>query len=104
MTTPQPHSPTLLKPIKPVGIVGYGAYVPRYRLPAKEVARVWTGKTSGLPIKEKAVPGLDEDVITMSIEAARNAMLRAQIDPTELRAVWVGSESHPCLLYTSRCV
>ena len=95
MTTPQPHSPTLLKPVKPVGIVGYGAYVPRYRLPAKEVARVWTGKTSGLPIKEKAVPGLDEDVITMSIEAARNAMLRAQIDPTELRAVWVGSESHP---------
>ena len=96
MTTPNlQNSPTLLKPIKPVGIVGYGAYVPRYRLPAKEVARVWTGKTSGLPIKEKAVPGLDEDVITMSIEAARNAMLRAQIDPTELRAVWVGSESHP---------
>jgi hydroxymethylglutaryl-CoA synthase len=31
----------------------------------------------------------------MSIEAARNAMLRAKIDPTELRAVWVGSESHP---------
>jgi len=96
MTTPQSHSPTLLKPAKPVGIVGYGAYVPRYRLPAKEVARVWTGgKGAGLPIKEKAVPGLDEDVITMSIEAARNAMKRAQIDPHELRAVWVGSESHP---------
>jgi hydroxymethylglutaryl-CoA synthase len=97
MTTPNTHtSPTLLKPVKPVGIVGYGAYVPRYRLPAKEVARVWTGsKGGGLPIKEKSVPGLDEDVITMSIEAARNAMLRAQIDPTELRAVWVGSESHP---------
>ena len=96
MTTPNSqHSPTLLKPVKPVGIVGYGSYVPRFRLPAKEVARVWTGKTSGLPIKEKAVPGLDEDVITMSIEAARNAMARAQIDPTELRAVWVGSESHP---------
>lgn len=86
---------TLLKPIKPVGIIGYGAYVPRYRLPAKEVARVWTGGKGGVPIKEKAVPGLDEDVITMSIEAARNAMLRAQIDPHEIRAVWVGSESHP---------
>jgi len=95
MTTPQPNSPTLLKPAKPVGIIGYGAYVPRYRLPAKEVARVWTGGKGGLPIKEKAVPGLDEDVITMSIEAARNAMLRALIDPAELRAVWVGSESHP---------
>ncbi len=94
MTTPQP-SPTLLKPAKPVGIVGYGAYVPRYRLPAREVSRIWTGGKGGLPIKEKAVPGLDEDVITMSIEAARNAMKRAQIDPAEIRAVWVGSESHP---------
>src|ERR1044072_4955158 len=94
MTTPQTHSPTLLKPTKPVGIVGYGAYVPRFRSPGKEVGRVWTGRKGELPIKEKAVPGLDEDVITMSIEAARNAMKRAQIDPHELRAVWVGSESH----------
>jgi hydroxymethylglutaryl-CoA synthase len=86
---------TLLKTNKPVGIIGYGAYVPRYRLPAKEVARVWTGGKGGVPIKEKAVPGLDEDVITMSIEAARNTMLRAQVDPHEIRAVWVGSESHP---------
>ncbi len=86
---------TLLKPSRPVGIIGYGAYVPRYRLPAREVARVWTGGKGGLPIKEKAVPGLDEDVVTMSIEAARNAMARARVDPTEIRAVWVGSESHP---------
>ncbi len=87
---------SLLKPIRPVGIVGYGAYVPRYRLPAREVARIWVGgRTSGLPIKEKAVPGLDEDVITMSLEAVRNAMKRAGIDPTEIRAVWIGSESHP---------
>jgi hydroxymethylglutaryl-CoA synthase len=51
--------------------------------------------TAGLPILEKSVPGTDEDVVTMSIEAARNALARAQIDPQELRAVWVGSESHP---------
>lgn len=88
-------SPTLLKPAFPVGIIGYGAYVPRYRIPAKEIARIWTGGVGGVPIKEKAVPGLDEDVVTMSIEAARNAMARAQIDPSEIRAVWVGSESHP---------
>ena len=91
-----PSSPSLLRPSRPVGFIGYGAYVPRYRLPAKEVARVWTGgKSAGLPIKEKAVPGLDEDVITMSIEAAKNAIARAGIDPAELRAIWVGSESHP---------
>ncbi|HBG74935.1 MAG: hydroxymethylglutaryl-CoA synthase [Chloroflexi bacterium GWB2_49_20] len=93
MTEPVSH--TLLKPTHPVGFVGYGAYVPRFRLPAREVARIWTGGMGGLPIKEKAVPGMDEDVVTMSIEAARNAMARARVDPAEIRAVWVGSESHP---------
>jgi hydroxymethylglutaryl-CoA synthase len=56
---------------------------------------VWTEGQGGLPIKEKAVAGLDEDVATMSIEAARNAVKRAGIEPTRIRAVWVGSESHP---------
>jgi hydroxymethylglutaryl-CoA synthase len=85
----------LLKPSRKVGITGYGAYVPRFRLPASEVARIWTDGQGGLPIKEKSVPGLDEDVATMSIEAARNALQRAGVSPTEIRAVWVGSESHP---------
>src|SRR5512139_3434032 len=85
----------LLKPNRPVGISGYGAYVPRYRLPATEVSRIWSDGEGGLPIKEKSVPGLDEDVVTMSIEAARNALKRAGISPEEIRAVWVGSESHP---------
>jgi len=85
----------LLEPEKPVGIIGYGAYIPMYRLPAAEVARVWKGSEDSLPIIEKAVPGLDEDVVTISIEAARNALLRAGIEPSELRAVWIGSESHP---------
>ena len=31
----------------------------------------------------------------MSIEAARNALKRAEINPSDIRAVWVGSESHP---------
>ncbi len=92
MENPEQKS-ILLKSNKPVGIVGYGAYIPRYRLPATEINRIWGG--SGIPVKEKAVPGLDEDVITMSIEAARNAMSRAGIDPCGIRAVWVGSESHP---------
>ncbi|MCB0234941.1 MAG: hydroxymethylglutaryl-CoA synthase [Anaerolineales bacterium] len=85
----------MMRPLRDVGIVGYGAYVPRYRLPAREVARVWSGRDAELPIKEKAVAGLDEDTATMSIEAARNALARAGIDPKRIRAVWVGSESHP---------
>lgn len=91
---PQPEKSKLLIPRLKVGIVGYGAYVPRYRLAAKEIARIW-GSEGGFPVKEKAVAGLDEDVITMSIEAARNALKRSDISAQELRAVWVGSESHP---------
>ena len=85
----------MMRPSRPVGIIGYGAYVPRYRLPATEVSRIWRGGLQLEPIQEKSVPGTDEDVVTMSVEAARNALLRADIDPEEIRAVWVGSESHP---------
>jgi hydroxymethylglutaryl-CoA synthase len=86
---------SIMKPTKATGIVGYGGYIPRYRLPAREVARVWTGGQGSLPIIEKAVPGPDEDTLTISLEAARNALARAQIDPQQIGAVWVGSESHP---------
>ena len=85
----------LLRTDRKTGIIGYGAYLPRYRLPGSEIAQLWTGSPKGSPVQEKSVAGLDEDVITMSIEAARNALARAGINPQELRAVWVGSESHP---------
>ena len=74
---------------------GYGAYVPRDRLPGSEISRIWTESNSSSPVKEKSVPGLDENTATMSIEAARNALAWGQVDPTRGRGVWVGSESHP---------
>lgn len=85
----------MMQPSRPVGIVGYGVYIPRYRIAAKEIARLWTDGQGGVPVDSKSVPGPDEDTITMSIEAARNAMRRAQIPSSRLTAVWVGSESHP---------
>lgn len=90
-----PNSNWLMQSDRKVGIVGYGSYIPRYRLPGTEIARIWTNGLGGSPVQEKAVAGNDEDVITMSIEAARNALACAQIDPQDIRAVWVGSESHP---------
>ncbi|MGC9467935.1 MAG: hydroxymethylglutaryl-CoA synthase [Anaerolineae bacterium] len=83
-----------MRPERAVGIVGYGSYIPIYRLPSKEIARVWSGGGRG-PVQEKAVAGLDEDTVTIAIEAARNAMARAEIPPERLRAIWIGSESHP---------
>ena len=84
-----------MKPAYSVGIVGHGAYVPRYRISGNTISQLWTHGLACSPVEEKSVPGLDEDVVTMSIEAARNALRRCGIDAQSLGAVWVGSESHP---------
>jgi len=85
-----------MKTTRAVGIAGYGAYVPRPRVAAKVIAAAW-GKDDGarLPVLEKSVPSADEDTVTMAIEAARGAVARAGVDPGDIRAVWVGTESKP---------
>ena len=63
-----------------------------------EIARVWGDGddiSQGLRVFEKSVPDLDEDAVTMAVEAARNALKRAHIDPHRIGAIYVGSESHP---------
>lgn len=82
-----------------VGITGYGVYIPRYRIRVEEIARVWGSNgeaiSRSLMISEKAVADLDEDASTISVEAARNALMMAGINPREIGAIYVGSESHP---------
>jgi len=82
-----------------VGIVGYGVYIPRYRIKTKEIARVWNadGKqiSDSLLIYEKTVPALDEDTATISVECARNAVEHSGVNPEDIGAIYVGSESHP---------
>jgi len=72
--------------------------VPRYRIEAKEIAKVWGKDESigkGLGVFSKSVPGPDEDVATISVEAARNAMKKCSVNPIHIGAIYVGSESHP---------
>ncbi len=81
------------------GIIGYGSYVPSYRIKAADIAAQWGDDAAaierGLLLKEKSVPGRDEDTITISIAAAKNALKRAGISPDKIGAVYIGSESHP---------
>lgn len=80
-------------------ILGYGMYVPYRRVSVSEIASVW-GKnkdeiSKSLGITQKSVPYLDEDAVTLAYEAASAAIKRAQINPSEIEACFVGSESHP---------
>ena len=85
-----------MKPNRDVGIAGYGAYVPRLRVRTADISATWRGRGGAAPaVAEKSVPGADEDVVTMAIEAARTALDRAAVDPASIGAVWVGTESKP---------
>ncbi|HUU36617.1 MAG TPA: hydroxymethylglutaryl-CoA synthase [Candidatus Desulfaltia sp.] len=81
------------------GIIGYGACIPRNRIKVEEIAKVWGADApsyrKGLLVEEKSVPSPDQDTITMSVEASKCALKRAGIDPKEIGAVYIGSESHP---------
>ncbi|MEG3224681.1 MAG: hydroxymethylglutaryl-CoA synthase [Methanobacteriales archaeon Met13] len=81
------------------GIVGYGVYIPSYRIKVEEIAKVWGDDpraiSRGLIVEEKSVPAPDEDTATISVEAARNSLRMALINPKDIGAIYVGSESHP---------
>jgi hydroxymethylglutaryl-CoA synthase len=90
-----------------VGIITYGVYIPRYRIKVEEIARVWGANaaeiSSGLGVFEKSVPDLDEDTATIAVEAARHALARRKVDPEEIGAIYVGSESHPYAVKPTAC-
>jgi hydroxymethylglutaryl-CoA synthase len=85
--------------MKDLGIVSYGVNVPNYRVRVEEIANTWGMNAGaikkGLNVESKSVPAPDEDVITISVSAARQAMERSAVTPTQLGAIYVGSESHP---------
>lgn len=82
-----------------VGIVSYGTYIPRYRIKTADIAQAW--KKSGddvinaLGVTEKSVPGVDEDAITIGLEAALQSLGGFEGKIGDIEALLVGSESHP---------
>ena len=58
-----------------VGITAAGAYIPMYRLPWKDIGKMWGSRTAE---GEKAVAGYDEDAITMAVSAALDCMKRCE--------------------------
>lgn len=77
-----------------VGIIGYGAYIPKYRIKAEDYMKVW-GSFLAAGVKEKSVPGYDEDIVTMAVEAANNATKYADIDPEKIETIYLATTSGP---------
>jgi hydroxymethylglutaryl-CoA synthase len=72
------------------GITSFGAYIPFYRLAHKEIARAWGSRaTEG----ERAVANVDEDSITMAVEAVRD--LLAGRDGREVDGLMFASTTSP---------
>jgi hydroxymethylglutaryl-CoA synthase len=89
---------SVLLPEEKTGILGWGSYIPRWRIDLKEIADLWgfnPEQPEELAVLEKSVAGVDEDAVTMGWEAALNALKRAGINPGEIGAVWFGTESKP---------
>ncbi len=82
-----------------VGIVSYGTYIPRYRIKLADIALAWKKNpeevVGSLGIAEKSVPGIDEDAVTIALEAARSALAASALSPESIEGLFVGSESHP---------
>lgn len=79
-----------------VGIVAYGAYVPRLRLNRQAVydSNKWMAPgLRGHAKGERAMANWDEDSITMAVEAARDCL--TGFDPKTVRSLLLGSTTHP---------
>lgn len=81
------------------GIVSYGVYIPRYRIKPSQIAHAWGKEVNGvekaLGVFEKSVASVDEDAVTLAVEATLNAALPLNFDLSKIGAITVGSESHP---------
>ncbi|QDX40944.1 hydroxymethylglutaryl-CoA synthase family protein [Salarchaeum sp. JOR-1] len=71
-----------------VSIRGYGSYVPLYRIERSTIAEQYGERAGG---GETAVPAHDENVTTLGVQAAKNALSHAGVDAPD--AVYAATTS-----------
>lgn len=81
-----------------IGVIAYGAYLPKARLQRSEIARThaWVAPgLKGLAKGERTTANWDEDAVTMAVEAVRDAL--AGQDAEAVSGVWMASTTFPFL-------
>ena len=68
------------------GIVGYGVYLPKFRIKNHEPA---------MGVIERSLPFADEDTTTFAVESGKRALIHSAIRNQEVRKCFVGTESSP---------
>src|SRR4030042_463909 len=79
-----------------IGLVSYGGYIPRLRLPRKSIVQSMGWFTPALITVaqgERAFCNWDEDALTMAVAAARDCL--AGMDKQKVDALYLGSTSLP---------
>ncbi len=79
-----------------IGILSFGAYIPRKRLQRSSIfaANAWFAPgLAGLAKGERAIGDWDEDSVTMAVEAARDTL--ESVDRSTVKAVALASTSLP---------
>jgi len=81
------------------GIISYGVAIPKYRIEAAEIWKVWKNLAPSffdlLSIGERGVLGPEEDTLTLAVKAARQALERSGVEPERIGAVLLGSGTSP---------
>lgn len=82
-----------------IGIVAYGTSIPSNCILTTKIedAQNKTGSGIGqaLRIKQKTVPDIDQDTITLATDAGLQALERFSANKKEINNIFIGSESHP---------
>lgn len=79
-----------------VGILSFGAYIPRLRLSRKAIlaANSWFNPgLKGMAKGERAMGNWDEDAVTMAVEAARDCL--TGFDHASVASLYLASTTHP---------
>ncbi|MFX1239556.1 MAG: hydroxymethylglutaryl-CoA synthase, partial [Promethearchaeota archaeon] len=80
-----------------IGIDSIAFYAPRHYIDIEELAEkrnVDPNKyKKGLLLKEMRLPEVDEDIISIGLKAGYYALLRGNINPKEIDAIFVGTET-----------
>mgnify|MGYP001058704716 CR=1 FL=1 len=80
-----------------IGIDSIGFYAPRFYLSLSDLAATRNVDPNkykkGLLLKEMRFPEVGEDIVSMGLKAGYNALLRGNINPKKIDAIFVGTET-----------